>query len=282
MSAVSLRRALLGAMTRASFIRVASPQRSQLASPISPHAAGGYRRIKMMTPRAAATSESPPASSKRAADMPKPGPLDHAMHRDAVLSQLPEGKLVYVPAGKAQTRNGVEGNARFRQEPDFLYLTGVEEPGYHALFGTGTDAPFVLIAPRQDPDMDVWCGKQADRDEIRRVTGADIVYYDDEFDKALDAVEAQEQQTIFVPSHEQNALPDDTDGMFCGLRPESTALKKVMAKARALKTSKEIDCLRFANAVSGEAHVAMWRHSAQRVQDRAGRPRVRTGGCVRG
>ena len=194
--------------------------------------------------------------------MPKPGPLDHAMHRDAVLSQLPEGKLVYVPAGKAQTRNGVEGNARFRQEPDFLYLTGVEEPGYHALFGTGTDAPFVLIAPRQDPDMDVWCGKQADRDEIRRVTGADIVYYDDEFDKALDAVEAQEQQTIFVPSHEQNALPDDEQGMFVGLRPESTALKKVMAKARALKTSKEIDCLRFANAVSGEAHVAMWRHSA--------------------
>ena len=42
------------------------------------------------------------------------------------------------------------------------------------MFGTGTDAPFVLIAPRQDPDMDVWCGKQADRDEIRRVTGADI------------------------------------------------------------------------------------------------------------
>ena len=95
----------------------------------------------------------------------------------------------------------------------------MEEPGYHALFGTGTYAPFVLIAPRQDPDMDVWCGKQADRDEIRRVTGADIVYYDDEFDKALDAVEAQEQQTIFVPSHEQNALPDDEQGMFVVLRP---------------------------------------------------------------
>lgn len=192
-----------------------------------------------------------------------PGPLDHARHRDAVLSQLPPGKLVYVPAGKAQTRNGVEGNARFRQEPDFLYLTGVEEPGYHALFGTGADAPFVLIAPRQDPEMDVWCGKQASRDELRAVTGADIVYYDDEFHKALDAVEAQEGQTVFVPSHDAATLPNDPDGLFLGLRPETTALGKVMAKARSLKTSEEIDCLRFANRVSGDAHVAMWRHAAR-------------------
>ena len=130
------------------------------------------------------------------------------------MSQLPPGKLVYVPAGKAQTRNGVEGNARFRQEPDFLYLTGVEEPGYHALFGTGADAPFVLIAPRQDPEMDVWCGKQASRDELRAVTGADIVYYDDEFHKALDAVEAREGQTVFVPSHDACALPNGPDGLF--------------------------------------------------------------------
>ena len=180
-----------------------------------------------------------------------------------MLSQLPPGKLVYVPAGKAQTRNGVEGNARFRQEPDFLYLTGVEEPGYHALFGTGADAPFVLIAPRQDPEMDVWCGKQASRDELRAVTGADIVYYDDEFHKALDAVEAQEGQTVFVPSHDAAGLPNDPDGLFLGLRPETTALGKVMAKARSLKTSEEIDCLRFANKVSGDAHVAMWRHAAR-------------------
>ena len=181
---------------------------------------------------------SPPASERPSPD--PPGPLDHARHRDAVLSQLPPGKLVYVPAGKAQTRNGVEGNARFRQEPDFLYLTGVEEPGYHALFGTGADAPFVLIAPRQDPEMDVWCGKQASRDELRAVTGADIVYYDDEFHKALGAVEAQEGQTVFVPSHDAAGLPNDPDGLFLGLRPETTALGKVMAKARSLKTSEEI------------------------------------------
>ena len=143
---------------------------------------------------------------------------------------------MYVPGGTAQTRNGVEGNARFRQEPDFLYLTGVEEPGYGALFGTGADAPFVLIAPRQPPEMDVWCGAQPSADELRRATGADIVYFEDEYDKALDAVCALEGQTIFVPSHDAASLPDDPDGLFLGLRAETTALEKVMARCRAIKS----------------------------------------------
>ena len=130
---------------------------------------------------ASETSKSRTSSSVGDVPAPPPPTPDHAQHRDAVLSQLPEGKLVFVPAGKQMTRNGVEGNARFRQEPDFLYLTGVVDPGYAALFGTGADAPFVLVAPRQAEEMDVWCGAQAIPDELRRATGADIVYYDDEW-----------------------------------------------------------------------------------------------------
>ena len=36
----------------------------------------------------------------------------------------------------------------------------------------------------------------------------------------------------------------------------------VMAQARCIKTSREVDCLRRANAASGAAHVAMWRASS--------------------
>jgi len=168
---------------------------------------------------------------------------------------------VYVPAGKAQTRNGIEGHARFRQEPDFLYLTGVEEPGYAALFGTGEDAPFVLVAPRQPAEMDVWCGKQATPDEIRRATGADIVYFDDEWEKALDAVDALEGQTVFTPSHDASQFPSDP--MFQGLRADSVCLQRVTARARSVKSPREVECLRHANNVSSAAHMAMWRAAAR-------------------
>ena len=36
----------------------------------------------------------------------------------------------------------------------------------------------------------------------------------------------------------------------------------VMAQARCIKTSREVDCLWRANAASGAAHVAMWHASA--------------------
>lgn len=209
----------------------------------------------------AASSSSPEAAASGAAGVAGPTP-DHAKHREAVLSQLPEGKLVYVPAGKAQTRNGVEGHARFRQEPDFLYLTGVADPGYAALFGTGADAPFVLVAPRQPEEMDVWCGAQATPDELRRSTGADIVYYDDEWEKALDAVDALEGQTIFIPSHGANRLPEEP--IFEGLRADSACLARIMAKARSVKSPREVECLRRANDVSGAAHEAMWRAAARK------------------
>ena len=235
------------------------------------------RRVSSPTSRmsasASATKILVTPSGQRLASRPDPSP-DHKAFRDQVLGSLPEGKLVYVPGGVAQTRNGVEGNSRFRQEPNFLYLTGITEPGYHALFGTGTDAPYVLIAPRQPKDMDVWCGAQPSADELRKITGADIVYYDDEWDKALHAVDALEDQTVFVPMHQKEGeeafparLPEDKDGMFTGLRPEATALTNILAKCRAIKSSEEIDCLRLANDVSGDAHVAAWRHCSKNSGD---------------
>ena len=187
---------------------------------------------------------------------------DHRLFRERVLSSLPEGNLAYVPGGVAQTRNGVEGNARFRQEPNFLYLTGIVEPGYHALFGTGADAPYVLVAPRQPPEMDVWCGTPMSRDELRLCHGADIVYYDDEWDKALAAVDALEGQTVFVPTHQKEGeaaraapLPRDRDGLFEGLWSEHTALTKALAKHRAIKTDSGNSVLAVRQHRLAAAHV---------------------------
>ena len=40
-----------------------------------------------------------------------------------------------------------------------------------------------------------------------------------------------------------------------------------MARCRAIKSSEEIECLRLANRVSADAHVAIWRHAAARGGD---------------
>lgn len=79
-------------------------------------------------------------------------------------------------------------------------------------------------------------------------------------DKALAAVDALEGQTIFIPSHDANHLPKEPQ--FAGLRAETMGLTRVMAKARSIKSQREVECLRYANQVSGAAHEAMWRAAA--------------------
>ena len=197
---------------------------------------------------------------------------------------------MHVPAGREQTRNGVEGHARFRQEPSFLYLTGVEDPGYHALLrrdddgGDGGDATttpsrdrFVLVAPRRDVEHEVWCGAQPSAEALRARTGADAVFYDDEWSDALAAMGAREGETIFRPGHDlaRDVVDDSSkatnnreashqthNSLLASLRVDRTALDRVLARARHVKTEDEIDCLRRANAVSGDAHAEVMRAAA--------------------
>jgi Xaa-Pro dipeptidase len=122
--------------------------------------------------------------------------------------------------------------------------------------------------------MDVWCGAQMSRDDLRKARGADVVYYDDEWDQALRAVDARGAQTVFVPSHQKEGeaarpapLPAAADGLFSGVRVDSTALTLTLANRRAFKSDEEIACLRLANDVSGEAHVATWRHCSRNRGD---------------
>ena len=64
-------------------------------------------------------------------------------HRQALARRLPEG-LILLAAAPEILRNG-DVHFRYRQASDFLYLTGVEEPGYALLLdpARGAEALFV-------------------------------------------------------------------------------------------------------------------------------------------
>ena len=141
--------------------------------------------------RAASTSGSLLASRRD----PSPRPRDAQGQRALA---APRGQARVRPRGHGADAQRGGGQRAFRQEPDFLYLTGIAEPRVPRVV-RHRRAPFVLVAPRQPTDMDVWCGPAPTPEELRARTGADIVYYEDEWDKALHAVEAREGQTVFVP-----------------------------------------------------------------------------------
>jgi Xaa-Pro aminopeptidase len=76
--------------------------------------------------------------------------------RERVLSEIGQGALVLFAAGHAIRNNDV--THEFRQDSDFYYLTGLDEPDA-ALVMLGAETPHsVLFVNPRDPEREVWEG----------------------------------------------------------------------------------------------------------------------------
>ena len=117
--------------------------------------------------------------------------IDFNRRRFNVFSKFPnDNRLIFAVSGELQTRNGFEGHtARFRQIPDFMYLTGINEPDYFLLSTCGPneeDVKTVILCPRKTEQMKVWMGAGRSVQEIQETTMCDRCFYVDEIDDAME------------------------------------------------------------------------------------------------
>src|SRR6185295_1619679 len=103
-------------------------------------------------------------------------------HRKALARRLPDG-LIVLSAELPARRNG-DVDYRFRQDSDFLYVTGVLEPGY-ALVLDPRRGEETLFVPKLTQAHAVWLGHMPDLAEAREAFGIKDVAYLDALPKAL-------------------------------------------------------------------------------------------------
>lgn len=95
--------------------------------------------------------------------------------RDAVLQATGPGVAIFFSAPVFLRNNDVEHE--FRQDSDFFYLTGFDEPDSVAvLISEEEHKRFVLFVRPRDPDREVWDGRRAGVDGAREQYGADEAY----------------------------------------------------------------------------------------------------------
>ncbi|HDH03452.1 MAG TPA: Xaa-Pro aminopeptidase, partial [Actinobacteria bacterium] len=84
--------------------------------------------------------------------------------------------IVVIPAGFEQTRND-DVDHPFRQQSDFYYLTGFEEPDAVALIDpSAVDEQYVLFVRPRDREMEIWNGYRAGVEGAMERFGADAAY----------------------------------------------------------------------------------------------------------
>jgi Xaa-Pro aminopeptidase len=107
--------------------------------------------------------------------------------RDALLKANP-GAVFIFPAAEETLRNP-DVHHPFRQESNFQYLSGFEEPEAFLVLAPAKSAPgshrMVLFVRHRDPEKEMWEGERYGVEGAQSVFGADEAYTIDEFDKKL-------------------------------------------------------------------------------------------------
>ena len=102
-------------------------------------------------------------------------PINYAKRREKFISAL-GGLAAVIPGAEAQ-RHHADVEFPFRQDSDFWYLTGFDEPGAVALFlPHRPENPFVLFVPAKDPLAEVWDGFRWGVDGAVGRFGADLAH----------------------------------------------------------------------------------------------------------
>ncbi len=153
--------------------------------------------------------------------------------------------LLYLKGGSVAHRYQTDYEYPFRQESNFLYLTGIDEPDMAAFFHCGS-GDFTLVIPRRTAQFAVWMGYIRTPEEYRNRYEPDHVIYDDEVSDWLKKNHPKKIHCLpGIESHIESL----------GYPAETGHLQDALAYCRVIKSEGEIDHLKKAATVANEAHI---------------------------
>ncbi|MGS0692471.1 aminopeptidase P N-terminal domain-containing protein [Shewanella sp. 30m-9] len=200
----------------------------------------------------------------------------YQQRRNDLLEQLPNNSLVIV-AGYQQKVRSKNIKYHFRQDNDFLYLTGFNEPDAIALLIKREVNQYFLFCRPKDPAQEVSFGTRAGAQGAVTLHGADQGYDVADFEQTLLPL-LQGIQTIYVSdelgrfssdlvhwaNYHRHHCSFDTPKQFTTIKP----LAEVLHAKRVIKTDDELTKIRSAVAASTAGHKAVMQACRPGINER--------------
>ncbi len=101
--------------------------------------------------------------------------IEYQKRRHHLAMSLPKDAIAVIPAASETVRNG-DAHYRFRQDSDFYYLTGFNEPEALLLITGGRESVSILFNRARDPLQEQWVGRRLGQDEALTTLGVDEAY----------------------------------------------------------------------------------------------------------
>ncbi|MBR2513566.1 MAG: Xaa-Pro aminopeptidase [Halomonas sp.] len=202
--------------------------------------------------------------------LPRPAAIEPAEYRkrcEALIAQLPKNAAMVVPGASLVTRSH-DSEYAFRQQSDFYYLTGIQEPdGLLVLLPDREEGQSVVFCQDRDPTLEAWTGRRLGAQGVERLHGIDQAYENVQRDELLPSL-LDGRELLYAPLDNPEALSIAEDALAhaqAGLRRGKPALKgwldsrPLTHQMRLIKSPAEIALLRHAAAISAQAHVRAMR-----------------------
>jgi len=185
-----------------------------------------------------------------------------ARRRRHLMDLAEPDSIIIVSAAAEQLRNG-DTMFAFRQDSDFLYLTGFNEPDAVLVLIPGRDAgEQILFCRERDPDRERWDGPRLGLDGAREQLDLDDAFPISDLDEILPGL-MEDRDHIYHSVGRDPAFDRQVIGWRNQLRKlkrnargpeEFIALDHVLHELRLLKSSEEIRAMRRAAKISAAAH----------------------------
>ncbi len=171
-------------------------------------------------------------------------------HRKKLLSLFEENQdgVIYLRGAEILYRYGTDYEYPFRQESNFWYLTGVDEPDYHTVLDLKS-GDFHLFMPKRDAQYAVWHGRIKTVNEVQETYHPDHLHYQNEL---LTVLNELNPETIYCLDEEQAEFLEDLSRDF---RVDTETLTDAITYCRSIKTDGELEKMRRAAEVNNRAHL---------------------------
>ena len=189
--------------------------------------------------------------------------LQVRQRREEFMKRIGGGVAIFPSAPSAIRNNDVEHE--YRQDTDFYYLTGFEEPNAVAVLAPGNEEHrFVLFVQPKDREREVWTGWRAGEEGAKRDYGADAAFTLDKLDEELPKLVGKSEKIYY---RFNDPLFDERVVAFMraarrerqrnGTGPTSIIdPAEMLHEMRLIKTGDDLELLRRAVDISCEGHMA--------------------------
>ena len=180
------------------------------------------------------------------------------------MDEMGAGSIAILPAAPVRTRNR-DVEYPYRQDSDFYYVTGYEEPEAVAvLLPKRKRGEFVLFCRERDPEMELWNGVRSGLEGAVKDYGADDAFPIGDIDDILPGL-LENQSRVYYAMGYYSEFDQRMIGWVNRVRTRSkagvtspaefVALDNLLHEMRLVKSKAEIRAMSRAMEISSKAHI---------------------------